>query len=104
MLATAHDLIRGGQPDDEPLRPGELATALIWRISMLTDPPTAAPEDDPPPPGDIPAAQRRPPGLSYSSTQTSSSTKTGWPAWSNPTKNLPCVASRSARGARRRRD
>ena len=38
LLDAAHDLIRGAQPDDAPLRPGELTTALTWRISMLTDP------------------------------------------------------------------
>ena len=45
LLTTAHDLLRGGQPDDEPLRPDELATALVWRIGMLTDTAPAAPED-----------------------------------------------------------
>jgi conjugative relaxase-like TrwC/TraI family protein len=47
LLHAAHDLIRGAQPDipddTAPLRPGELTTALTWRISMLTDPdPVAA--------------------------------------------------------------
>ena len=42
LLDAAHDLIRGAQPDDAPLRPGELTTALAWRISMLTDPDPAA--------------------------------------------------------------
>jgi DNA primase catalytic core len=37
VLATAYDLLLGGQPDDEPLRPDELASALVWRIGMLTD-------------------------------------------------------------------
>ena len=37
LLTTAHDLLRSGQPDHEPLRPDELATALVWRIGMLTD-------------------------------------------------------------------
>jgi DNA primase catalytic core len=37
VLTAAHDLLSGGQPDDEPLRPDELATALAWRVSMLTD-------------------------------------------------------------------
>ncbi|WP_375502726.1 MobF family relaxase [uncultured Jatrophihabitans sp.] len=45
LLTTAHDLLRSGQPDDEPLRPDELATALVWRIGMLTDTAPAAPED-----------------------------------------------------------
>ena len=43
LLTTAHDLLLGGQPEDEPLRPDELATALVWRIGMLTD--TAATHD-----------------------------------------------------------
>jgi DNA primase catalytic core len=38
LLTTAHDLLLGGQPEDEPLRPDELATALVWRIGILTDP------------------------------------------------------------------
>ena len=38
LLDAAHDLIRGGQPDDAPLRPSELTKALTWRVSMLTDP------------------------------------------------------------------
>ena len=43
LLDAAHDLIRGAQPDDAPLRPAELTTALTWRVSMLTDPdPVAA--------------------------------------------------------------
>jgi len=37
LLSTTHDLLRGGHPDDEPLRSDELATALIWRIGVLTD-------------------------------------------------------------------
>jgi DNA primase catalytic core len=37
ILSMSYDLLQGGQPDDEPLRPGELATALVWRIGMLTD-------------------------------------------------------------------
>ena len=37
VLDTAHDLLRGGQPDDEPLRASELATALVWRIGVLTE-------------------------------------------------------------------
>jgi len=36
LLSTTHDLLRGGHPDDEPLRSDELATALIWRIGVLT--------------------------------------------------------------------
>ncbi len=35
-LATAHDLIAGGQ-GDEPVRGHELATAMTWRIVMLTE-------------------------------------------------------------------
>jgi DNA primase catalytic core len=38
ILDTAHQMLLGGQPDDEPLRDSELATALVWRIAMLTDP------------------------------------------------------------------
>jgi DNA primase catalytic core len=54
LLTTAHDLLLGGQPEDEPLRPDELATALVWRIGMLTD--TAATQDgySPPDPADEP--------------------------------------------------
>ncbi len=54
LLSTAHDLLLGGQPEDEPLRPDELATALVWRIGMLTD--TAATHDgySPPDPADEP--------------------------------------------------
>ena len=37
VLDTAHDLLRGGQPDDQPLRPNELTTALVWRIGLLTN-------------------------------------------------------------------
>jgi len=37
LISAAHDLLLSGQPDDEPLRPDELATALVWRIGMLTD-------------------------------------------------------------------
>ncbi|MBN9620840.1 MAG: toprim domain-containing protein, partial [Actinobacteria bacterium] len=37
LLSTAYDLLRSGQPDDAPLRPDELTTALVWRIGMLTD-------------------------------------------------------------------
>jgi len=36
LLAAAHELLRSGQPDDAPLRPAELATALAWRIGLLT--------------------------------------------------------------------
>jgi DNA primase catalytic core len=54
LLTTAHDLLLGGQPEDQPLRPDELATALVWRIGMLTD--TAAKHDGyrPPDPADEP--------------------------------------------------
>ncbi len=54
ILTTAHDLLRSGQPEDAPLRPDELATALVWRIGMLTD---AAPTHNgysPPDPADEP--------------------------------------------------
>jgi DNA primase catalytic core len=51
LLTTAHDLLLGGQPEDEPLRPDELATALVWRIGMLTD--TAATRDGYVPPEQV---------------------------------------------------
>ncbi len=51
LLTTAHDLLLGGQPEDEPLRPDELATALVWRIGMLTD--TAATHDGHVPPDQV---------------------------------------------------
>ncbi|WP_233488955.1 MobF family relaxase [Blastococcus sp. TF02-09] len=38
LLDTAYDLLRAGHPDDEPLRPEELTTGLVWRIGLLTDP------------------------------------------------------------------
>ena len=37
VLDTAHQLLAAGQPDNAPLRDGELATALIWRIAVLTE-------------------------------------------------------------------
>jgi len=37
VLATAHDLLLDSQPDGTPLRHGELATALAWRVRLLTD-------------------------------------------------------------------
>ncbi|MDT0262324.1 MobF family relaxase [Jatrophihabitans lederbergiae] len=43
LLTTAHDLLRSGHPEDEPLRPDELATALVWRIGMLADTTRASP-------------------------------------------------------------
>jgi hypothetical protein len=36
ILTTAYGLL-AGQQDDQSLRPDELATALVWRIGMLTD-------------------------------------------------------------------
>ncbi|WP_166503791.1 MobF family relaxase [Modestobacter italicus] len=42
LLSTVYDLLRAGQPDDEPLLPHELATALLWRIGLLTEPIPAA--------------------------------------------------------------
>ena len=36
-----YELLCAGQPDDEPLRPDELTTALVWRIGVLTDPTSA---------------------------------------------------------------
>ncbi|WP_375497642.1 toprim domain-containing protein, partial [uncultured Jatrophihabitans sp.] len=58
ILALSYDLLQGGQPDDEPLHPDELATALVWRVAMITDPsaaptatfaPTAEPAPEPEP-------------------------------------------------------
>ncbi|MHA3700720.1 MobF family relaxase [Jatrophihabitans sp. YIM 134969] len=40
LLTTAHDLLRTGVPYEESVRADELATALVWRIGMLTDPPS----------------------------------------------------------------
>jgi DNA primase catalytic core len=40
LLATAYELLESGHPAEEPLRDDELATALVWRIGMLTDEPT----------------------------------------------------------------
>ncbi len=37
VLATAHDLLLDSHPEDTPPRPGELATALAWRVRLLTD-------------------------------------------------------------------
>jgi DNA primase catalytic core len=37
LLATAQDLLRAAQPEDEPLRSDELATAITWRVSQLLD-------------------------------------------------------------------
>ena len=37
ILDTAHQLLVGGQPDEAPLRDSELATALVWRIAILTE-------------------------------------------------------------------
>jgi DNA primase catalytic core len=42
VLSTAHDLLRAGHPDDDQLRSDELATALVWRVGVLTDPASAA--------------------------------------------------------------
>ncbi len=47
VLSMAYDLLQGGQPDDQPLRPDELATALGWRIRLLPDQAsTALPDSD----------------------------------------------------------
>jgi DNA primase catalytic core len=40
LLSTAFELLDSGHPDDEALRPEEMATALVWRIGMLTDTPS----------------------------------------------------------------
>jgi len=45
VLSTAHDLLLDGQPNDTPLRPAELATALAWRVRLLTDSTTAPTSD-----------------------------------------------------------
>jgi DNA primase catalytic core len=45
IIGAAYELLVGGQPDDQPLRRDELATALAWRIGMLTDPHTPQPTD-----------------------------------------------------------
>ncbi|TYP87414.1 MobF family relaxase [Blastococcus xanthinilyticus] len=42
VLSTAHDLLRAGHPDDDQLRPDELATALAWRVGVLIDPASVA--------------------------------------------------------------
>jgi DNA primase catalytic core len=52
LLTTAYELLCAGQPDDEPLRPDELTTALTWRIGLLTDPTTAGTTNTSPPPRD----------------------------------------------------
>jgi len=48
VLTTAHDLLGDPRGQDEradsALRPGELATALVWRIGMLADPEPFDPE------------------------------------------------------------
>ena len=38
VLAAAHELLITGQDDDAPLRAGEYATALTWRVELLTAP------------------------------------------------------------------
>jgi DNA primase catalytic core len=51
LLSTAFELLDSGHPDDEALRPEEMATALVWRIGMLTDTPrdlTLEPDFDAP--------------------------------------------------------
>lgn len=53
VLATAHDLLRAGHPDDDQLRPDELTTALVWRVGVLTDPASAARTHAPTPPTDL---------------------------------------------------
>ncbi|WP_245160738.1 MobF family relaxase [Blastococcus sp. CT_GayMR16] len=53
VLSTAHDLLRAGHPDDDQLRPDELATALVWRVGVLTDPASAARAHAPTPPADL---------------------------------------------------
>jgi DNA primase catalytic core len=53
VLSTAHDLLRAGHPDDDQLRPDELATALVWRIRVLTYPASAAGTHAPTSPSDV---------------------------------------------------
>jgi DNA primase catalytic core len=53
LLNTAYDLLRAGHPDDEPLRPDELTTALMWRIGLLTDPTSGGRTSASPPPVDL---------------------------------------------------
>jgi DNA primase catalytic core len=53
VLSTAHDLLRAGHPDDDQLRPDELATALVWRIGVLIDPASAARTHPATPPTDL---------------------------------------------------
>jgi hypothetical protein len=53
LLTTAYELLCAGQPDDEPLRPDELTTALVWRIGLLADPTSAGTTDTSPPPVDL---------------------------------------------------
>ncbi len=83
LLTTAHDLLLGGQPEDEPLRPDELATALVWRIGMLTDPrhqPVATHDGySPPDPADEPPIDLDDLHAPCP-TPTRTSTPTGWPA------------------------
>ncbi|SOC52913.1 DNA primase, catalytic core [Blastococcus aggregatus] len=53
LLNTAYDLLRAGHPDDEPLGPDELTTALVWRIGLLTDPTSGGRTTTCPPPDDL---------------------------------------------------
>jgi DNA primase catalytic core len=53
LLNTAYDLLRAGHPDDEPLHPDELTTALVWRIGLLTDPTSGWRTNSCPPPDDL---------------------------------------------------
>ncbi|WP_231486620.1 MobF family relaxase [Candidatus Blastococcus massiliensis] len=53
VLSTAHDLLPAGHPDDDQLRPDELATALVWRVGVLIDPASAARPHAPTPPADL---------------------------------------------------
>ncbi|WP_246080390.1 MobF family relaxase [Modestobacter altitudinis] len=53
LLSTAYDLLRAGHPDDEPLRPDELTTALAWRMGLLTEPTSAGGSDAALPPDDL---------------------------------------------------
>ncbi len=51
ILRTAYELLDSGHPAEHAPRPEELASALVWRIAMLTDTPhDPAPEPDLEPP------------------------------------------------------
>jgi len=61
LLQTAYELLHSGHPSDEPLRPDELATALVWRVSMLTDPANTGSTTTTETPGEASVASQKPP-------------------------------------------